>query len=99
MTASQGRRAMLVMSGGRAHLELRGNLVPVGSLARGAPLDAWVQKEERERKAPREMLVLMGPQAGQASLGLEGPLDALGLMVFQGSLVLWVNQVSWDLLG
>lgn len=99
MTASQGRRAMLVMSGGRAHLELRGNLVPVGSLARGAPLDAWVQKEERERKAPREILVLMGPQAGQASLGLEGPLDALGLMVFQGSLVLWVNQVSWDLLG
>lgn len=37
----------------------------------------------------REMLVLMDPQAGQASLGLEGPLDALGLMVFQGSLVLW----------
>lgn len=41
----------------------------------------------------------MDPQAGQAPLGLEGPLDELGLMVFQGSLVLWVNQVSWDLLG
>lgn len=37
----------------------------------------------------REMLVLMDPQAGQAPLGLEGPLDELGLMVFQGSLVLW----------
>lgn len=37
----------------------------------------------------REMLVLMGPQAGQAPLGLEDPLDELGLMVFQGSPVLW----------
>lgn len=37
----------------------------------------------------REMLVLMGPQARQAPLGLEGRLDDLGLMVFQGSLVLW----------
>lgn len=37
----------------------------------------------------REMLVLTGPQAGQAPLGPEGPLDGLGLMVFQGSLVLW----------
>ena len=35
------------------------------------------------------MLVLMGPQARQAPLGLEGPLDGLGLTVFQGSLVLW----------
>lgn len=90
---------MLVILGDRGHLELPGNLVPVASLARGVPLAAWVQKEERARKAPREMLVLMDPQAGQAPLGLEGPLDELGLMVFQGSLVLWVNQVSWDLLG
>lgn len=37
----------------------------------------------------REMLVLMAPQAEQAPLGLEGRLDGLGLMVFQGSLVLW----------
>lgn len=90
---------MLVILGDRGHLELQGNLVPVGSLARGVPLAAWVQKEKRERKAPREMLVLMAPQAEQAPSGLEGPLDGLGLTVFQGSPVLWVNQVSWDLLG
>ena len=35
------------------------------------------------------MLGLMGPLARQAPLGLEGRLDGLGLMVFQGSLVLW----------
>lgn len=37
----------------------------------------------------REMRDLMGLQAGQAPLGLEGPLDGLVLMVFQESLVLW----------
>lgn len=90
---------MLVISGDRGRLELQGNLVPVDSLASGAPLAAWVQKAEKGRKAPREMPVLMGPQAGQAPLGLEGPLDGLGLMVFQESLVLWVNQATWDLPG
>lgn len=90
---------MPVMSGDRDHLELQANLVPGGSLARGVPLAAWVQKAERARRGPREMLVLMGPQAGQVPLGPEGPLDGLGLMVFQGSLVLWVDQASWDPLG
>lgn len=87
------------MLGHRGHLELQGSLGPVGSLVRGVPLAAWVQKAKRERKEPKETPVLMGPQARQATLGLEGPLDDLGLMVFQGSLVLWVNQASWDLLG
>lgn len=90
---------MLVMLGHRGHLELQGSLEPVGSLVRGVPPAAWVQKAKRERKEPKEMLVLMGPQARQAPLGLEGRLDGLDLMVFQGSLVLWVNQASWDLLG
>lgn len=97
--ALQEKREILVILGVRGHLELQENLVPVDSLARGVPLAAWVQKAERERKEPREMLGLMGPQAEQAPQGLEGPLDGLGLMVSQGSLVLWVNQASWDLLG
>lgn len=43
---------MLVILGDRGHLELPGNLVPVASLARGVPLAAWVQKEERaDRKS------------------------------------------------
>lgn len=62
----QGRKETLVMLGDWVRLALLGNPALLGPLARGVFLDAWVEKAEKGRKAPRGSQVLMGPQGGLA---------------------------------
>lgn len=94
----RGRKETLVMLEDRVHLALLGNPAPLGPLARGVLLDTWVEKAEKGRKVPRGTQVLTGPQGGQAQWELEDLLGMSDLRVFEGSLALWVNQASWDLL-
>lgn len=96
LMAPQERRETLVMLGGRGRRVLPGNQVPPDPLERGVLRVAWVEKAKRGKKAPRGSQVPMGLQGGQAQWGLAGPLAAWALMVFPGSLALWVNQASWD---
>lgn len=60
----QGRRETLVMLGARVLLVLLGNPAPLGLLAKGVLLVAWVEKAEKGRKVPRGSQVPMDPQEG-----------------------------------
>lgn len=115
---AHGARMVLRVTGERtASQDSLDPLVPLGRMGPLDPLESGdllallVQRDDKERREPRGILVLSGPQERQAPWVLQARQESLALMVCGGSQAQWVSkaalepqvrlgpQVLWDLQG
>lgn len=90
-------KEMMVSLGKRDPQALLESQVPLGLQEKGVPLVLWAPKADRERKEPREKLAWKALLGRLVPLAPKGLLGSQALMVFVGSLALWVNKASQDL--